>query len=96
MKYPAAILAAGVLALGAPAVAQVQEPAPDTKVQAEVQVVEKNARGLATKVKVGDKIYDVCMNDQQDDCINPRAAGLGWGDRPLAYWPGKPASLKGG
>lgn len=56
------------------------------------EVVETNAKGHATKVKIGDKIYDVCTSDAQDGCINPRAAGLKWGNRPLNYWPGKPAS----
>jgi hypothetical protein len=37
----------------------------------------------------------VCTKDVQDSCINPREAGLNWGNRPLDYWPGKPASDKG-
>jgi len=38
----------------------------------------------------------VCNAQRQDECINPRAAGLHFGNRPLAYWPGKPASeMKG-
>ncbi|MBO6768956.1 MAG: hypothetical protein JJ901_11740 [Erythrobacter sp.] len=56
------------------------------------EVVETNARGQATKVLIDGKVYDVCMKDDQDGCINPRAAGLKWGNRPLSYWPGKPAS----
>ena len=36
--------------------------------------------------------YPVCKGDIQDSCINPRAAGMNWGNRPLDYWPGKPAS----
>ncbi len=55
-------------------------------------VVETNARGKATKVRVDGKVYDVCMTNDQDSCINPRAAGLNWGNRPLDYWPGQPAS----
>ena len=56
------------------------------------EVVETNAKGQATKVRMGDKVYDVCIGDNQDSCINPREAGLKWGNRPLSYWPGKPAS----
>ncbi|MCT2559647.1 hypothetical protein N0B51_11715 [Tsuneonella sp. YG55] len=52
------------------------------------EVVERNAQGKAIKVKVGETVYDVCMSEKQDHCINPRAAGLNWGDRPLGYWPG--------
>ena len=55
-------------------------------------VVERNTQGKATKVRVEGTVYDVCMKDDQDGCINPRAAGLDWGNRPLDYWPGKPAS----
>jgi hypothetical protein len=28
----------------------------------------------------------------QDSCVNPREAGLNYGNRPLNYWPGQPAS----
>lgn len=56
------------------------------------EVVETNASGKATKVKIGDRVYDVCMNDTQDGCINPREAGLNFGNWPVGYWPGKPAS----
>ena len=36
--------------------------------------------------------YPPCKGDQQDNCVNPREAGLNYGNRPLNYWPGKPAS----
>ncbi|MEE4155382.1 MAG: hypothetical protein V2I27_14585 [Erythrobacter sp.] len=52
------------------------------------EIVERNNRGKATKVRVEGTVYDVCMTQGQDDCIQPRAAGLNWGDVPLAYWPG--------
>ena len=52
-------------------------------------VVERTADGKATKVSIEGKVYDVCMSEAQDSCINPRAAGLNWGDRPLGYWPGE-------
>lgn len=55
------------------------------------EIVERTADGKVTKVKVGDKIYDVCENEKQDSCIQPRAAGLNRGDYPLNYWPGSEA-----
>ena len=36
--------------------------------------------------------YPPCRGDMQDNCINPREAGLNYGNRPLNYWPGQPAS----
>ena len=51
------------------------------------EIVERNERGKATKVRIEGIIYEVCMTEGQDACIQPRAAGLEWGDRPLGYWP---------
>ena len=36
--------------------------------------------------------YPICKGEIQDGCIQPRAAGKNWGNRPLDYWPGRPAS----
>lgn len=36
--------------------------------------------------------YPPCKGDMQDNCVNPREAGLNYGNQPLNYWPGKPAS----
>lgn len=36
--------------------------------------------------------YPVCSATVQDSCVNPREAGKKYGNRPLNYWPGKPAS----
>ena len=36
--------------------------------------------------------YPPCRGDVQDSCVNPREAGLNYGNRPLDYWPGRPAS----
>jgi hypothetical protein len=36
--------------------------------------------------------YPPCKGAVQDHCINPREAGLKYGNTPLNYWPGKPAS----
>ena len=38
------------------------------------------------------KEYPPCRGDVQDSCVNPREAGLNYGNRPLGYWPGRPAS----
>ena len=57
-----------------------------------VQVIKRDHRGHATMVRVDGKEYQVCRKGVTDNCINPRAAGLHWGDTPIAYWPGKPAS----
>ena len=38
------------------------------------------------------KEYPICGATVQDSCINPREAGKNYGNRPLKYWPGKPAS----
>lgn len=91
-----AVTAASLATLGlaAPTLAQNDDTtANDGSTEAETPViVERNNNGKATKVRISGEVYDVCMNGEQDDCINPRAAGLNWGNRPLDYWPGKPAS----
>lgn len=78
-------LSAASLAIATAGTAAAQDKAYQAK---SPEVVERNAQGKATKVKVGETVYDVCMSATQDNCINPRAAGLNWGDRPLSYWPG--------
>lgn len=57
-------------------------------------VVERAPNGRATAVRVDGTVYPVCMREQQDGCIQPRAAKLGWGDRPLSYWPGEKAYME--
>lgn len=89
MKYLAAIAALG-LALSASVYAQEQEHVEEAATGPEV--VEINERGQATKVRIGDKVYDICVGERQDSCINPRDAGLDFGNRELDYWPGKPGS----
>lgn len=87
MKTLAAIAAAGImLGVAAPAFAD------NHMTSTGWEIVERNDRGLATKVRKDGQTIDVCMTQEQDNCINPRAAGLNWGDRPLEYWPGQPAS----
>lgn len=58
------------------------------------KVMKTDARGRATQVEMNGRNYDVCTARTQDNCINPRAAGLKWGNRALDYWPGHPASEK--
>lgn len=55
-------------------------------------VVERDARGRATKVAVDGRTYEVCRQGMSDGCINPREAGLNFGNVPLDRWPGRPAS----
>ncbi len=81
MKGMIAILALGVIATTAvPTLAQ-------TRVNA--TVVERDARGRATKVSVDGKEYAVCTATVKDSCINPREAGLNFGNVPLNHWPGQ-------
>ncbi|MEW9854558.1 hypothetical protein [Novosphingobium sp. M1R2S20] len=79
----------GTLALAPMAAAQ----APGYKAESPV-VVERGANGRALAVRVDGKVYRVCMTEGQDNCMQPRAAGLGWGDRPLQDWPKNNASEK--
>lgn len=82
----APVMAAG-LALGvtAPAFA-------DHHMEPKAEVIERDASGKATRVKVGEYEYAVCTPESQDGCINPREAGLNFGSTPLDHWPGAPAS----
>ena len=83
--------ALGLAAFASPAIADDHTSGAQTTGEG-FTVVEKNSRGKVTKVSKDGKTYDVCMTKDQDACINPRAAGLKWGNRPLGYWPGRPAS----
>ncbi|AKM09664.1 hypothetical protein [Croceicoccus naphthovorans] len=84
-KMIAASLAAGLVSVAAPALADHHE-------EMKAEVVERNEKGHAIKVKVGDTVYPVCTPESQDGCINPREAGLNFGNAPLDHWPGAPAS----
>lgn len=88
MKLLAGICAAAMLASGSMA-AQAQE---NTAEKPAVEVVERNDDGDVTKVSIDGRVYDVCMSTEQDSCINPRDAGLNFGNWELSYWPGEPAS----
>lgn len=81
-------LPAIALCVGAPALADNHES--ERKPQAEV--IERDEDGRATRIRIEGQEVDVCREGQQDDCINPREAGLDFGDVPIDYWPGRPAS----
>jgi hypothetical protein len=57
-----------------------------------VDIVERDARGKATKVRINGQEIAVCTSDNSDGCINPREAGLGWGNSTAKTWPGRPIS----
>lgn len=81
------IAGAAVTALGlsVPAVADdhMDNSEPDWRADRQVEVLQRNAQGKATMVRVGEWTYPVCMNKQMTDgCIQPRAAGLDWGPWP--------------
>lgn len=95
----AAAASIAALGMGAPALADAHMEKKQSTVTGDAnwkaqspEIVERNNRGRVTKVRIDGRVYSVCMNSEQDSCINPRAAGLGFGNRPLMYWPGQPAS----
>jgi hypothetical protein len=93
--FQAALATATLAAAAAAAPVQAQDaPAPAAPgVRAETPVVvERAPNGRPTSVRIGATVYKVCMSESEDGCIQPRAAGLNWGDRPLQRWPGRPAS----
>ncbi|WP_260923790.1 hypothetical protein [Novosphingobium sp. 9] len=59
-------------------------------------VTQRDAHGRATQVQVDGQNYAVCTKNVQDGCINPRSAGLHFGNVPLDHWPGQPASQMSG
>lgn len=54
----------------------------------------RETRGYPSEVTVDGQSYKVCSKTVVDSCINPRQAGLHFGNRPMADWPGQPASMK--
>lgn len=40
--------------------------------------------------------YPLCTDGRTNNCINPREAGKNYGNVPLDYWPGQPASEMSG
>ena len=84
--------AAASMALTGVAHASQSEMADSAKTDPKATVVNKGANGRAQTVMLNGKEYTVCGGDVTDGCINPREAGLNFGNRALDYWPGKPAS----
>ncbi len=82
------VLLAAMLAMPALAEDPPAEPRP------KAEVVERDAAGRATRISIEGKVYEVCRDGKTDGCINPRDAGLDFGNVPLDHWPGKPASEK--
>ena len=56
------------------------------------EVIERNDKGQATRIRVDGQVYEVCRDGKTDGCINPRDAGLDFGSVPLDHWPGRCAS----
>ena len=80
------LCAAGLVVLGFPAPLLAEEKPPG------LEILERDAKGRVTKVRLEGFIVDVCTPDRTDGCVNPREIGLDQGNRPINYWPGKPAS----
>ena len=77
------------------AAAAIAQTAPaDTKAGAKIVIVERDAKGKATKVKIGEDVIPVCMSEAMTDgCINPYEAGLKWGNRPVSTYTDKDAAI---
>ena len=84
--------AAATMAFSGVAHANHHEMKDGAKTDAKATVVQKGANGRAQTVMLNGKEYKVCGGEVTDGCINPREAGLNFGNRALDYWPGKPAS----
>ncbi|MCB2067182.1 MAG: hypothetical protein KDE15_11165 [Erythrobacter sp.] len=87
LKALATLIALGLTATAMPAFAAQQHDRAPT-----AQVVDRDAHGRATVVRVDGRDYAVCRQGREDECINPREAGLNFGNVPIDYWPGQPAS----
>ena len=67
-------------------------PPPPEPPKPKAEVIERNDKGQATRIRVDGQVYEVCRDGKTDGCINPRDAGLDFGSVPLDHWPGTPAS----
>ena len=67
-------------------------PSPPEPPKPRAEVIERNEKGEATRIRVDGRDYEVCCDGKTDGCINPRDAGLDFGSVPLDHWPGQPAS----
>lgn len=84
--------AAAAVAFSGIAHANHHEMKDGAKMDPKAEVVKKGAQGRAQTVMLNGKEYQVCGGMVTDNCINPREAGLNFGNRALDHWPGKPAS----
>jgi hypothetical protein len=57
-----------------------------------MEIIERDSKGRATKVRREGQEYNVCTSDDADGCINPREAGLGWGNNTAKEWTGREIS----
>ena len=88
---------AAVLACSTPALAHAKKAmhhrtAMQSDMTSKAEIVKRGPGGRAEVVRIDGQEYNVCTAQVQDSCINPRQAGLNWGNNELGYWPGKPAS----
>lgn len=84
-------------AAAAPAHAQSANASATATVRAGTpEVVSRGPNGRPLTVRIDGTVYKVCMTQSEDGCIQPRAAGLNWGNHPLGHWPGRPASEMNG
>jgi len=67
-------------------------PPPAEPAKPKAEVIARNDKGQATRIRVDGREYEVCRDGKTDGCINPRDAGLDFGTVPLDHWPGRPAS----
>ena len=81
------LLGATALA-GVPLVAAAQDGDAEETSSSAYEVAERDENGRVTKVTWNGQLYDICVENGQDSCINPRDAGLDFGARELEYWPG--------
>ncbi|MXP24863.1 hypothetical protein GRI39_02230 [Altererythrobacter indicus] len=101
------LAAAGAMVLSAtPAMAQqaqpdgASQPVEETVITETTYETEPAARmvsepviqAVPAPVQPASGQYPICGKNQTDGCIQPRAAGKNYGNRPLDYWPGEPAS----
>lgn len=87
MRHNFFFAAIGAVLCTAPGHATAQEPEVEFRAQSP-EVIVRGPDGRAQVVRVEGREYPVCENEQQDQCIQPRAARLGWGDWPAKSYRG--------
>ena len=85
---PAASASAGTAA-GATAAPGMGSASASTAAMGNMRFVESETVQSAPAPKTE---YPICEDGVTDGCINPREAGKNYGNVPLNYWPGRPAS----